>query len=61
MDKQYILDAVIVLVFVWVVMSFFGSGIKEANNNCGNTYPIDYVLMNNLFCEIDKELEGEDD
>lgn len=27
-------------------------GLRVVTNNCGRTYPIDYILYNNLFCEI---------
>ncbi len=52
----------IAAIAVWAALSFTGSFIKQIDkedflrepkgNNCGQTYPIDYILYTNLFCEI---------
>ena len=40
---------------VWVLMSYTGSLVKVATDSCDSTYPVDYVLYNGWFCEIEKE------
>ncbi|MCF5862669.1 hypothetical protein K3H50_04745 [Aeromonas veronii] len=45
------------LLLVWVLASLLGSVFKSSSgirgyDNCGKTYPIDYVIATNLFCEI---------
>lgn len=45
--------------FIWLMVSVMASeqkarpsfSDKEATN-CGKTYPIDYIIATNLFCEI---------
>lgn len=52
---------------LWALLSFTGSFIKNLDrdmysdrystahvsaSNCGKTYPIDFILYTNLFCEI---------
>jgi hypothetical protein len=43
------------LLAIWAVMSFLGSMVKASNliDGCGKTYPVDYVIFTNLFCEIE--------
>ena len=53
----------IIAIAAWSLLSFTGSFIKQIDkydrfgkakgNNCGQTYPIDYIFYNNLFCEVD--------
>ncbi len=33
-------------------MSLLASWAKVESDNCGNRYPIDYVLFTRFFCEI---------
>ena len=49
--RNYIEVAVIVFV-LWCGTSVLTSAIKSENGNCGKTYPIDYVIYANLFCEV---------
>lgn len=45
-------------VVIWTCLSLMGSfqksfpDITDRTNNCGKTYPIDYVIYTNLFCEV---------
>lgn len=51
-----------ILAILWLFLSFVGSfikplerldkGTREYSGNCGKTYPIDYIIYTNLFCEI---------
>lgn len=45
-----------VLVVFWLCFSWMGSMSKNAGGACGRSYPIDYVIYTNLFCEIKSEL-----
>ena len=49
--SDYKVALVIGFLTCWLVLSSIGSAFKEISN-CGKTYPIDYILYNNLFCEI---------
>ena len=41
---------------LWALASLMGSLVKTGpmSNSCGKSYPIDYVIYTNLFCEIEK-------
>jgi len=45
-------ENVCLAIFAWVAISFMASMIKSGTNSCSNTYPIDYIVYTNLFCEI---------
>lgn len=49
-----VLKKIGIAVLVWSMVSFMSSIVKATlvYDNCGKTYPIDYVLYTNLFCEI---------
>ena len=59
--KKNTLQKIAICLAIWVIASFTGSFIKQLDkrdylgqakgNNCGKTYPIDYILYTNLFCE----------
>lgn len=53
-NTKQLLREVSLWVFFWACASLLTSIIKIAPDfdNCGKTYPIDYVLYTNLFCEI---------
>jgi hypothetical protein len=53
--KEKITLALPIVLAVWLMLSITGSAVKSASNLCGNTYPIDYVLYNNWFCEIEEQ------
>lgn len=44
----------VALVICWLVLSSMGSAFKASpgSDTCDKTYPIDYILYTNLFCEI---------
>ena len=55
--QKFIKDHVVtigMILSLWALFSIAASIIKvgERTNTCGKTYPIDYVLYTNLFCEI---------
>lgn len=51
--KNWQLNIVMAIV-VWVVFSMMTSAAKNDLDNCDKTYPIDYVLYTNMFCEIEE-------
>ncbi len=65
MKLKPILNVIAIIIGTWVALSIVSSTFKTMTtyrpsdktffNNCGKTYPIDYVLFTNLFCEINKD------
>lgn len=49
------LNALPILIIGWISFSIIGSAFKIGKNNCGKSYPIDYVIYTNAFCEIKGE------
>jgi hypothetical protein len=49
--EEYLWPIIQVLA-IWGILSATSSMFKAEFDNCGKTYPIDYVLYTNLFCEI---------
>lgn len=35
-----------------ILGSFFKVLPTDGENSCGKTYPIDYIIYTNLFCEV---------
>ena len=51
-DLGFKLFLVGVAIFMWALFSLMASDTKAEQGNCHKTYPIDYVLYTNLFCEV---------
>ena len=47
---KLIREAALIVIF-WMTMSFFGSIIKSGSH-CGKSFYMDYIIFNDLFCEI---------
>lgn len=59
-DLKGALTLFMIAVFFWAVISMFASAMKTTDDlhgvdNCGKTYPINYFVYTNLFCEIKEE------
>jgi hypothetical protein len=42
-----------IAIFIYTFLCLVGSAIK-LEGRCGKTYPIDYIIYSDLFCEIKK-------
>ena len=49
--KENTVGIITVLLF-WALISVVGSMWKNADKACAKTYPVDYIIYTNLFCEI---------
>lgn len=52
MNIEDAIAAIFAIFFFWAFLSLFGSLAKSDQNLCGKTYYADYVLFNDLFCEV---------
>jgi hypothetical protein len=56
---ESIIGYLILMLFVWIIVSFGVSAIKADLGNCGKTYPVESSLYANAFCEIKTEVEDD--
>jgi len=46
---------IIVYIFIYFCICVIGSEIKALSDSCDKTFPMDYIVYTNLFCEIKSE------
>ena len=51
MSKDTI-EWVCMIVIVWTLIGILFSGLRTEKDNCDKTYPVDYIIYTQWFCEI---------
>jgi hypothetical protein len=57
-ESEILLKTIVCIFVSWLMLSILSSAAKMDLDNCGKTYPIDYIFYTNAFCEIKFEDQG---
>jgi hypothetical protein len=57
-ESEVYLNSIVCMFVIWLMLSIVSSALKMDLDNCGKTYPIDYLVYTNAFCEIKFEDQG---